>query len=221
MKIFFAFLMMSHSFLVFATNAKKIPKLYQSAVAKGAVYNILHETKYLRLSTLQEKGAQFPWQFVERIKGKKGAAFIIAITENNELILGQQRRIPVQAEVLALPGGLIGDKNSETTICETAKNELQEETGYFVDLDDLEIVNVAPSSEGLTNELHHVIFAKKAATNLQVLTLENAEKHAKLHPILIKLDEIEQKLEEKKKNGIFVDNKIYQALYYLRKFGHM
>jgi ADP-ribose pyrophosphatase len=56
-----------------------------------------------------------------------GASCIIAITDNNEVILEYQYRYPVKKTLLELPAGKL-DENESALEC--AKRELEEETGY-------------------------------------------------------------------------------------------
>lgn len=86
------------------------------------------------------------WEFVER-KGQKEAVAIIAVTENGELILTEQFRVPVNARVIDLPAGLV-DENDPA---DTAKRELEEETGYVCD--EVELLTKGPTSPGITSEL--------------------------------------------------------------------
>ena len=48
------------------------------------------------------------WEFVERKNGKEAVA-VIALTDDDELILVEQYRRPVDARVIDLPAGLVGD----------------------------------------------------------------------------------------------------------------
>ena len=67
------------------------------------------------------------WEFVARSIGT-GVVGVIAITDNDELVLVEQFRIPVSSRVLELPAGLVGDL-AEETIEAAALRELLEETG--------------------------------------------------------------------------------------------
>src|SRR5205823_1964216 len=68
------------------------------------------------------------WEYVERKKGKEAVA-VIATTEDGELILVEQYRRPVDARVIDWPAGLVGD-DGENDPAATARQELEEETGY-------------------------------------------------------------------------------------------
>ncbi|TYC92980.1 NUDIX hydrolase [Novosphingobium sp. BW1] len=71
------------------------------------------------------------WEFVGRARGIK-AAVILAIDEDDHVILVDQYRVPLQRRCLELPAGLVGDETStegEDPV-HAATRELEEETGY-------------------------------------------------------------------------------------------
>lgn len=206
--IFVATLLMSLS--TFAA----VPKLYKKAVKNGGEYKVVQDS-FLRFSTLKEKGAPRTWEFVERKQGRE-VVFVVGVTPKNEIVLGQQWRIPVQSQVLDLPGGLVADKNSKETVLQAAKRELMEETGYNVDIKNMKLVNSSPSSAGLTNEVVHLVVAQVPVTKAGAPKYEKSEKYAKYTPVLVSLDKAEKTFAKKRKQGVLVDHKIYSALYYLK-----
>ena len=100
--------------------------------------------------------ARGDWEFVERKKGKEAVA-VIAETEDGELILTEQFRAPVNGNVIDFPAGLVGDEGSNDPK-ETAKRELEEETGYTCD--SVELVVKGPTSPGITSEIVSIYRAK-------------------------------------------------------------
>jgi len=71
------------------------------------------------------------WEYVERINAT-GAAIIVAVTNEQRLLLVEQYRIPVHTRTIELPAGIIGDEpgSSDEAHAEAARRELLEETGY-------------------------------------------------------------------------------------------
>lgn len=71
------------------------------------------------------------WQFVER-RGITGIVAIVPVTEEGELVLIEQERIPVGGRVIEMPAGLVGDEpgKEEESFELAARRELLEETGY-------------------------------------------------------------------------------------------
>jgi len=87
------------------------------------------------------------WEFVER-KSAKEAVAIVAVT-NGRLILTEQYRRPVDARVIDLPAGLIEEHGP----AETAKRELEEETGFKCER--VRLLAKGPTSPGITSEIVH------------------------------------------------------------------
>jgi ADP-ribose pyrophosphatase len=104
---------------------------------------ILVETRYLRM--IDRDG----WFFVERPSSQTVVA-IIAVTDDERLVLVEQMRIPFRREVLELPAGLCGDELEGEALAVAAARELCEETGY--EAARLEELATCPSSAGMTNE---------------------------------------------------------------------
>ena len=90
------------------------------------------------------------WQYVERKKGKQAVA-VIADTEDGLVILTEQFRKPVNARVIDWPAGLVGDEDPSISPDDTAKKELEEETGYVCDR--VERLVKGPTSPGITSEM--------------------------------------------------------------------
>jgi ADP-ribose pyrophosphatase len=77
---------------------------------------------------------------------------ILAVTEDQKIILVEQFRIPVQARVIEMPAGLAGDLADarDEDLADAARRELLEETGYAAT--EMTRVVAGPSSAGLTDE---------------------------------------------------------------------
>jgi len=109
------------------------------------------ETKTLwtgrHLSILASGG----WECVSR-NTQRPAVGIVAVTDDDKVVLVQQHRVPVGADVIELPAGLAGDiaGAEQEPLIEAAKRELLEETGYTA-RDWTELIG-GYSSPGLTDE---------------------------------------------------------------------
>ena len=101
-----------------------------------------------RFLQLRDRGG---WEYCERTKAN-GVVVLVATTVSDEFLLVEQYRPPVQAAVIELPAGLVGDEPELTDepMVQAAKRELEEETGYRAG--QLEELAVGPSSAGLTSE---------------------------------------------------------------------
>ena len=91
------------------------------------------------------------WEYVSRTRGVS-AAVILAVDED-EVLLVEQFRAPLQSQCLELPAGLIGDDEENEEAEAAARRELEEETGYRAErMVDLGRFHASPgmSSEGFT-----------------------------------------------------------------------
>ena len=92
---------------------------------------------------------QGTWEWVSRTRGVT-AAVILAVDEGH-VILVEQYRMPLKAQSLELPAGLVGDEEEGEAIEAAAIRELEEETGYRAErMIDLGRFHASPgmSSEG-------------------------------------------------------------------------
>ncbi|TXH14752.1 MAG: NUDIX hydrolase [Gammaproteobacteria bacterium] len=91
------------------------------------------------------------WEYVTRSRGIR-AAVILAIDEEDHVLLVEQFRVPLGKPCLELPAGLIGDHDhsagEDATLA--AARELEEETGYRPAR--VEVVGEFYSSPGMVSE---------------------------------------------------------------------
>ncbi|HJT15771.1 MAG TPA: NUDIX hydrolase [Thermoanaerobaculia bacterium] len=140
------------------------------------------------------------WEYVER-KTAKEAVAIVAVADG-KLILTEQYRRPVDARVIDLPAGLIEEHGPE----ETAKRELDEETGYVCDR--VELLIKAPTSPGITSEIvqyYRAINPRKKGKGGGV-----GGEDITVHTIAVA--ELEQWL---KKQKSLVDGKVWTAVHFI------
>lgn len=71
------------------------------------------------------------WEYVSRTRGIR-AAVILAIDEQDRVILVEQFRVPLGRPCIELPAGLVGDEagSEDEDTASAAARELEEETGY-------------------------------------------------------------------------------------------
>ena len=103
---------------------------------------ILGAGRYLRL--LDWNG----WEYVER-HGVRGIVAIVAVTDERRLLLVEQYRAALDAPVIELPAGLVGDLPGaeQEDLAVAAERELLEETGYAAAR--LELIFEGPLASGL------------------------------------------------------------------------
>ena len=91
------------------------------------------------------------WEYVSRTRGIR-AAVILAVDEEDHVILVEQYRVPLGKRCIELPAGLIGDdagaENEEAAVA--GARELEEETGYRAGR--IDVVGEFYSSPGMVSE---------------------------------------------------------------------
>ena len=89
------------------------------------------------------------WEYVTRARGIR-AAVIVAIDDDDHILLVEQYRVPLQKNCLELPAGLIGDDSEGEEAEIAAARELEEETGYRPA--HIEMLGEYHSSPGMVSE---------------------------------------------------------------------
>jgi ADP-ribose pyrophosphatase len=89
------------------------------------------------------------WEYVSRNRGIR-AVVIIAIDDEDHVLLVDQHRVPIGRRCLELPAGLVGDDHADDTPESAAVRELEEETGYTAS--GIENLGEYFSSPGLVSE---------------------------------------------------------------------
>ena len=156
------------------------------------------------------------WEYASR-KGVTGIIAVVPITDDGKLILVEQYRPPVEANVIELPAGLAGDgKHRHETLEEAARRELQEETGYAAE--SLEYVGGGAASAGICDELISMFVArglsKVAPDAAEQQDAETAAEAGRITVHAVPLDGVTAFLAEQERKGTFVDLKIYAGLYF-------
>ncbi len=108
---------------------------------------ILHEGRFLSCRrTLRG------WEYVTRVNAK-GCVAILAIADDQRVVLTEQYRPPLGRRVIELPAGLAGDipLQEDEPLLVAAKRELKEETGY--EASHWTMLLEGTSSAGMTDEV--------------------------------------------------------------------
>jgi len=165
---------------------------------------IVYKGKFL--TVVRKKG----WEYVKRNTNSGNIVSVLPITSENEVILVEQFRIPVDKYVLECPAGVLGDDIKNEVPLDCAKKELQEETGYVSD--DWQRVYTSPKSPGIITETDYKYVArncKKVADGGGVGT-EDITVHK------IPLDNIKEYLSDLENDrDILVSSGIYAGLYFI------
>ncbi|MBI5446944.1 MAG: NUDIX hydrolase [Deltaproteobacteria bacterium] len=163
----------------------------------------LHAGRHLRL--VVRKG----WEFVER-PGILGIVLVVAVTPENRLLLVEQWREAVGANVLELPAGLSGDAGSPAgePLKEAARRELVEETGW--DATAMERLTTGPPSAGVTSEI--VTFFR--ARGLSKVGAGGGVEGEAITVHEVPLAAVEDFLAAREAGGSLVDPKVWAGLWF-------
>ncbi len=165
---------------------------------------ILAEGRFLRLS---RRGR---WEYVSRVNAA-GAVHILAVTPDDELLMVDQYRVPMDGRVLELPAGIVGDADggADDTPETAAVRELIEETGYRPGR--VERLYQGPSSPGMASEVVTVV----RAFDLERVGDGGGLDDEDIRVLRVPLCGVRDWLAEQVAAGRTVDHKVYAALFFL------
>ncbi len=169
---------------------------------------VLYQGRYLKLMVKDS------WEFVERVSAADVVA-MIAVTPQNKLVLVEQLRVPVGRRVMELPAGLVADSRScaGESLVSAARRELWEETGY--EAKRWKIWLESPLNPAISR--HHLTFFR--AYDLKKTGPGGGNKaeneDIRVHEMPVKKGH--NWLKAKQKKGIYIDLKIYTALFLLEE----
>jgi ADP-ribose pyrophosphatase len=144
------------------------------------------------------------WEFVSRAGGIR-AAVILAI-DAGEVILVEQFRVPLGRACLELPAGLIGDIDAGESVEESARRELEEETGYRAGR--IEDLGEFYSSPGMASES----FSLVRATGLEKVGDGGGDHDENITVHRVPLGEVPAFVAAKRAAGLAIDVKLLLLL---------
>lgn len=164
---------------------------------------ILGNGKYLKLV---KEGT---WEFADR--GKIRAVAIIPMTRNGELVLTEQYRVPVKANVIDVPAGLVGDDPGFENEPEeqAARRELLEETGYQART--MKRLVCGPTTAGMASELVTFYLAK----GLRKVADGGGVESESIQVHVVPVDQVMKWLRRAERQGKLIDLKTYFAASWL------
>ena len=176
---------------------------------------VIHTWEYLITQNrmFKKDGEIHPYEMVTRNNVDKIIA-VIPITEDNEIILTKEFRIPLGKSweyTIGIPAGL-WDKEWEDGV-DIVKRELLEETWYASD--DIRYSFTTGTSEGMTDEKIDCYIALNCKKVSETLDLDPAED---IEVIKKPISEVHEYIMKQIANGVIVGSKFLSLMYMFEHF---
>ncbi len=144
------------------------------------------------------------WEYVARARGIK-AAVILAVDDGHVLLV-EQFRVPIGANCLELPAGLIGDETEGEAVELAAARELEEETGYRPGR--IESLGEFFSSPGMVSESFYFV----RAHTLEKVSEGGGVEGENITVHRVPLAGVAQFIADKRAQGCMMDTKLLMLL---------
>lgn len=135
----------------------RVERLSRELVYEGSIINFYKDTVKV------PNGKIAKWDFI----GHKGAAAVVPVTEDGKILLVSQYRNALDRMTLEIPAG--GKNGREEPFLDCAWRELEEETGYFAEKDNLEFLISLKTTVAFCEEQIDVFVATKLRKTQQHL----------------------------------------------------
>lgn len=164
---------------------------------------VLGEGRHLRL--VRRRG----WEYAERLAVQQ-IVVLVAVTPDDELLLVEQHREPVDGPVIELPAGLAGDEpgTAGESLHEAASRELLEETGWEAGA--WERLSTGPPTAGLSGEVVTLLLAR----GLVRRGAGGGAGDERITVHAVPLPRVETWLREREAAGLLVDPKVWAGLWF-------
>jgi ADP-ribose pyrophosphatase len=155
---------------------------------------------------IRERGT---WEFATRTNAS-AVVVLVPVTDQDELVLVEQYRVPVQSNVIELPAGLVGDLDDvDEPMLTAAHRELEEETGFRSGK--LTHLLTCPSSPGMSDETISIFLAEELVRTGP----GGGDESESIEVHLVPVGKVTDWLGDMMKAGKQVDPKTYAALFWL------
>ncbi|HVE65618.1 MAG TPA: NUDIX hydrolase [Thermoanaerobaculia bacterium] len=145
------------------------------------------------------------WEYVEHRVAKE-SVMVVALTADDRVVLVEEFRPAVDASVVCLPAGLVGDEGPEESES-AARRELLEETGWEAEA--LELVGRGPGSAGQSSE----IVAFYAARGVRRTGEQGERERVEIRVHVVPLADLVGWTRERESAGVLIDPKMWSGLF--------
>jgi len=157
---------------------------------------------------IDSSGSVREWEYFERVNCK-GIVVIVPVTNDKEVLLARQFRLPMNGYVIECPAGLMNEGDDAPE--EAARRELLEETGYAAK--NMIYLTEGPLSSGASGE----VLTAFLATELEFRGTGKQDETEDIEVLKIPIHELYKKLSALRSEGNLIDLKIYGLLELARK----
>lgn len=145
------------------------------------------------------------WEYVEHRTAKE-SVMVVAVTGDLEVVLVEELRPAVDAAVVCLPAGLVGDEGPEDR--ETAaRRELVEETGW--EASSLDLLGRGPGSAGMSSEIVSFYLAR----GVRLAGEQGAREKEEIRVHVVRRSDLARWAREREAAGTLVDPKVWAGLH--------
>lgn len=162
-------------------------------------HDVLFEGEHLLL--LRRAG----WEYAEHRTAKE-SVMVVATTGDGRIVLTEEFRPAVNAPVICLPAGLVGDEGPEDPES-AARRELREETGW--EAATLTLLGRGPGSPGMSSEIVNFY----AARGMRLAGEQGAHERATIRVHVVALASIAEWAGEREREGSWIDPKVWAGLH--------
>jgi ADP-ribose pyrophosphatase len=145
------------------------------------------------------------WEYVEHRTAPE-AAMVVALTDRGEIVLTEEFRPAMNAWVVALPSGLVGDEGPEDAL-DAARRELAEETAHAARR--YRRLAKGPGSAGQSSERITFFLAEGAYASGE----QAAHDRGKIRVHVVPVARLRRWARGRERAGTVVDPKIYAGLF--------
>ena len=147
------------------------------------------------------------WEYAERTHADGLAVIIVAVTPENNLLLVEQYRVPIDSKAIEMPAGLVGDVDAGEPIALSAERELLEETGWQAGR--IQVLMTGPTSAGFSSE--RVCFVRASSLTRVHAGGGDADEKIRVHEIPV--SDVPRWLTQKMTEGYAVDPRVWAGLW--------